>query len=96
MEQYGATMETQRKFRMTASRIGWALTAIGAINWGLVAVANFNLVHALFGRMPAVERAVYAVVGVFGVLSLLGFLGILPARRAARGERLVEEMRRAA
>lgn len=89
-------METQRAMHTTVPRIGKALTAIGAVNWGLISVADFNLVHAVFGRVPAIERAVYAVVGVFGVMSLLAFLGVLPAPEAARGERIVEEMRRAA
>lgn len=43
------------------------LTTIGAINWGLVGVFGFNLVHALFGGVPALESLIYIVVGVAGL-----------------------------
>lgn len=54
------------------------LSAIGAVNWGLVGIADFDLVRALLGgetSTPAsgVARTVYALVGVAGVaLALVG------------------------
>lgn len=47
---------------------------IGAINWGLIGLFNFNLVEAIFGDMTLLSRIIYILVGVAGVygLTLLG------------------------
>jgi len=42
------------------------LVVIGAANWGLVGLLNFNLVTFLFGGWPAVVKAVYVLVGLAG------------------------------
>ena len=52
------------------------LVVVGAINWGLVGVANFDLVAALFGPGSALARLIYTVVGSAGVYQGLGFKGI--------------------
>ena len=48
-----------------------ALTVVGAANWGLVALAEFDLVATIFGmefgETSAVTRIVYGLVGVSGV-----------------------------
>ena len=44
------------------------LALIGAINWGLVGFARFDLVAWIFGGQTAsVSRIVYAVVGLAGL-----------------------------
>ncbi len=47
------------------------LVVVGALNWGLVAVAHFDLVAALFGmrfgEVSALSGVVYALVGIAGV-----------------------------
>ena len=47
------------------------LVAIGGLNWGLVAIAKFDLVAALvgldFGQTNAVSRVVYGLVGLSAV-----------------------------
>ena len=56
-----------------------ALVIVGGLNWGLVAVAKFDLVAWIFGGMAfgetnAASRVVYGLVGlaaVYGVGSLL-------------------------
>lgn len=56
-----------------------ALVLVGALNWGLVAVARFDLVAWIFGGMKfgqtdAGSRVIYGLVGlaaVYGVASLL-------------------------
>lgn len=50
------------------------LMIIGAINWGLIGLFNFNLVEAIFGDMTLLSRIIYILVGVAGVygLTLLG------------------------
>jgi uncharacterized protein len=46
------------------SWISMALVTVGALNWGLVGLFNFNLVNALFGSIPMIESAVYILVGI--------------------------------
>jgi uncharacterized membrane protein YuzA (DUF378 family) len=47
------------------------LAGIGAINWGLVALAEFDLVAAIFGlefgETNAATRVVYGLVGLAGL-----------------------------
>ena len=47
------------------------LVVIGALNWGLVAVARFDLVAALFGlsfgEVSGLTAVVYGLVGVAGL-----------------------------
>jgi hypothetical protein len=55
--------------------IGWValvLVIIGALNWGLVGVFNgFDVVGAIFGKMSALSRIVYALVGLSAVYMLV-------------------------
>ena len=48
-----------------------ALVVVGALNWGLVAVARFDLVAALFGlsfgEVSGLTAVVYGLVGLAGV-----------------------------
>lgn len=50
-----------------------ALIVIGAINWGLIGLFNFNLVTYIFGDMQAISRLVFALVGIAGIWSLTFF-----------------------
>jgi uncharacterized membrane protein YuzA (DUF378 family) len=43
---------------------------IGAINWGLVGLFNFNLVTFLFGTIPWLVTTVYVIVGICGLVML--------------------------
>ena len=49
----------------------WGLVLIGALNWGLVAIAEFDLVATLFGlsfgETNALTRIVYGLVGASAV-----------------------------
>lgn len=48
--------------------ISLVLAIIGAVNWGLVGFARFDLVAWIFGGQTAsVSRIVYAVVGLAGL-----------------------------
>jgi uncharacterized membrane protein YuzA (DUF378 family) len=51
------------------------LVIVGALNWGLVAVARFDLVAALvglaFGEVSALTAVVYGLVGVAGLYQAL-------------------------
>ena len=51
-----------------------ALLIIGGLNWGLVAIAKFDLVAALvgleFGETNAVSRVIYGLVGAAAVYQI--------------------------
>lgn len=44
--------------------VAFLLVIVGALNWGLVGLFNFNLVTTLVGSMPEVEKIVYILVGL--------------------------------
>ena len=50
------------------------LVIVGGLNWGLVAIANFDLVAALvgleFGETNAASRIVYGLVGLAAVYQI--------------------------
>lgn len=59
------------------------LVIVGALNWGLVGLFQFDLVAALFGgQSGGIARIVYSLVGIAGVLSILRVKS-LSARSAA-------------
>lgn len=51
-------------------RIALVLVIIGAINWGLIGLFNFNLVDTLFGTMTAFSRIIYSLVGISGLWTI--------------------------
>lgn len=55
----------------TLEWLALVLVVVGALNWGLVGIAQFDLVAALFGGQAApLSRIVYGLVGVSGVVLL--------------------------
>lgn len=48
-------------------KIALILIIIGAINWGLIGIFNFNLVDTIFGTMSAISRIIYTLVGISGL-----------------------------
>ena len=50
------------------NKIALALVIIGAVNWGLVGLFQFDLVGWIFGGMDAiVSRIIFALVGLAGL-----------------------------
>ncbi|MBQ3415115.1 MAG: DUF378 domain-containing protein [Clostridia bacterium] len=47
--------------------IALVLIIIGAINWGLIGLFNFNLVDTIFGTMSIISRVIYSLVGISGL-----------------------------
>lgn len=47
------------------------LTIVGGINWGLVGLADFNPVAALFGPESGMSRTVYVLVGLSALYQLM-------------------------
>lgn len=51
-------------------KFAWVLVIIGAINWGLVGLFEFDLVNTLLGQWEIVERVVQVLVGLSAVATL--------------------------
>ena len=67
------------------------LVAVGGINWGLIALAEFDLVATLvgleFGEVNAASRLVYGLVGIAAVYQIVQQHAI--RRRWSRDPRVV-------
>ncbi len=48
-------------------KIALVLIIIGAINWGLIGLFQFDLVATIFGEMSIISRIVYDLVGLSGL-----------------------------
>ena len=44
------------------------LVVVGALNWGLVGLFDFDLVAALFGTDSGASRVIYTLVGISGLV----------------------------
>jgi uncharacterized membrane protein YuzA (DUF378 family) len=68
--------------RNPISAIAAALVLVGALNWGLVAIAEFDLVAWIFGEefgtTSAASRIVY---GLVGIAAVYGIAALLASRR---------------
>ena len=53
------------------NKLTLALLIVGGLNWGLVALLDFDLVAALFGEMTLLSRIVYGLVGVSALFQLV-------------------------
>ena len=66
------------------------LVIVGGLNWGLVAIAKFDLVATLvgvdFGQTNVASRIVYALVGLAAVYEAARLVGAL--RRSDRDRRM--------
>lgn len=52
------------------------LVVVGALNWGLVGLFQFDLVAAIFGDASLLSRIVYSLVGFAGAFQALQWKGI--------------------
>lgn len=51
-------------------KIALVFTIIGAINWGLIGLFNFNLVEAVFGD-ALLSAIIYMIVGIAGIINIM-------------------------
>lgn len=58
------------------------LMTIGAINWGLIGLCNFDLVAFIFGPMTLLSRTIYTIVGIAGVWSIIECLMMSGSKRS--------------
>ncbi len=54
----------------TLQKVALVLTIIGALNWGLIGLFDFNLVETLFGIENVITKIVYVLVGIAGIINI--------------------------
>ena len=54
----------------TVQKILLVITIIGAINWGLIGILDFNLVDTIFGSGSLFSRIIYRLVGFCGLINI--------------------------
>lgn len=54
----------------TLQKVCLVVTIIGAINWGLIGLFDFNLVDTLFGVDSMFSNVVYILVGICGLINI--------------------------
>lgn len=65
--------------------VGLVLVIVGALNWGLVGLFDFDLVAYIFGGEGAVlSRIVYSLVGLAGVLLIVTSSILVPGEPTRR------------
>ena len=65
----GASGTAVRRFN-ALDWIAMILLIVGGLNWGLVGLADFDLVATLFGEGSMLSRLVYILVGLAALYSL--------------------------
>ncbi len=53
----------------TLQKICLVFTIIGALNWGLIGIFDFNLVEAILGS-DMLARVIYSIVGITGLINI--------------------------
>ncbi len=51
-----------------------ALIILGAINWGLIGIFQFDLVANIFGSMSVFSRVIYSIIGISGLYAISFFI----------------------
>lgn len=54
-------------------KIVGAVAILGALNWGLVGLADYNVVAHLFGAASVVTRVIYGLIGLSGLALLASY-----------------------
>ena len=47
------------------------ISAIGALNWGLIGIWHFDLVLYFFSTKPVIIRSIYIAIGIAGSILML-------------------------
>lgn len=59
----------------TIQKILLVITIIGAINWGLIGILDFDFVAMMFGTASMLSRIIYTLVGICGIVNIGILLG---------------------
>ena len=46
------------------------ISAIGALNWGLIGLFNFNPLEAIFSNVLIIPRIIYIIVGICSLINI--------------------------
>lgn len=57
--------------------ITYLLVVIGALNWGFVAIFNFNLVEVISLGMVWLAKTIYVLVGLSGLYAIWTFIKLI-------------------
>lgn len=55
----------------TIQKIALFFTIVGALNWGLIGLLDFNLVSAIFSENGAITNVIYSIVGICGLINIM-------------------------
>lgn len=58
------------------------LAGVGALNWGLLALFQLDLVERLLGMGTGAAKAAYVIIGIAGLLALLSLAKLCPCQRS--------------
>lgn len=56
------------------SMLAALLTIVGAINWGLVGLLNYNLVETFLIAHPVIVKAIYIIIGAAGIIHAVTYI----------------------
>lgn len=71
---YGHINKEKGGFYMNiVQKTALVLTVVGALNWGMIGLFNFDLVATIFGSMTIVTRTIYTLVGIAGLINVMLF-----------------------
>ena len=54
----------------TLQKVLLVITIIGAVNWGLIGLLDFDLVAMIFGEATLFSRIIYTLVGIAGIINI--------------------------
>jgi uncharacterized membrane protein YuzA (DUF378 family) len=79
---------TESGQKKTLNAVAAALVIVGGLNWGLVAIAEFDLVAWLFGEgFGTTNAATRIVYGLVGLAAVYGIAAVLGGRQSAGAQR---------
>ena len=67
-------------------KIATLLAGLGALNWGLLALFQLDLVTKIFGGMTTASKVVYIVIGVAGLMKLASLVVCCPCCKTGSAE----------
>lgn len=64
----------------TLQKIALVFTILGALNWGLVGLFDFNVVEFLFKNMDMLKRTIYILIGIASIINIGLFFNKIEAK----------------
>lgn len=55
----------------TIEKIALVFTIVGALNWWLIGLFDFNLVTMLFQEGSFLTKLIYIIVGIYGLINIV-------------------------